>query len=442
MATTLIPLSGDNVFIVPPYIQWSDLNAPPPPVIGGLQYNVEFATVYIPQIREGSEYGEFEKYWEKIQVSRLYCRQQSKDASDVGTGTKENPVNDFYKAADFLHCLSRRICVDAVQIIILPGGDLPDIGYLKQYMYDGNWIVGDLEASDKVTVQCSADLYADTQGFSVLANLTVNVQVASITLPILCGCEIDAPKTSVTTVGYKFDTSIIDSQVQCKHLTCGNRMWGASVRTEGCASLNCICNSNIHIAPQYFSSFSCKHIYAGTLTLSGYVGDRFGNQIISDTIKSSSITGAEVTCYQLLVDSVITCNYEDRLQSGANIWGVSGHGEYIVDMGKNAVVKNSKVIGKNKIMFTGSGRGYYGIIAVITGEGSAISELTVDLRTSAVDIAANSNTHWSIVSYTCAHAVWDTGLTATCKLGCDYKLVEIQPEEDFSWATPCKKMII
>lgn len=392
----------------------------------------ECAIISLPQLTADSDYPHRYTLTEvEVPVYRIYCKHKN-NVADSGNGSVDSPYSNFQLALDHASCVTSMAQCYWVQIVIMSGSEvLRSTEELLDYRGDYNQriILGSTDGTtyfqiasetrlqfSGVISQC--EMHCAGSDFLLLTNCTLK-EGASIRCTYAINCT--------ATKNYFSPQHMYDC-------VCDTSFVGATSMNKCKITLNSSeTEHNISRAAQY--------VYDSEISvISEFV---YYSEFESDIISGSTFQGIKVRCTKLLENSSITLNFPDRVQSGANIWGVSGRGDTIVTMEANSAVKNVTVSGKNKFQFTGSGRGYYGIIAVISPGTCAISNLTANLSTSAVELSdfTDTNQHWCVLSYTCAHAV-SSGSSASCVLGCDYRQVELHPEEGFDWAKPCTEIII
>lgn len=389
----------------------------------------ERASVTMPQLRLQGDYPHRYTLAEgNVSLFRIYC--QNKNGSQPsGDGSSGSPYSSIEEALNHAGCITSIARCYWVQVVVLHNSE--DVNFFDLILnHDlSRVILGSTDGSTFFNIsginspfggiisQCNikGTLRAETliackisDGAYVTCNYAVNCQcqnASSFTATHLFGCACDGSFNGATSVN---QSKITLSSSESEH--------------NIARSVQYLYDSEISADTEFFHH------------------SLFATEIIA----GSKIEGIKVSCKTLVEESSITLNLGERTASGVDIWGVSGTGDYILEMGDNSAVNNVTITGENKFQFTGSGRGYYGLIAILSDQNCSISSIDVNLKTSAVekDDFSGTNQHWSIISYTCAHAVLISSTKAKCLMGCDYKEVGLNPEEGFEWATPCTELII
>ena len=402
----------------------------PATAIEGLQFipiPSESASVMMPQLRTSGDYPHrYTLVTGNVSIYRIYCMNKN-GAEPSGDGSLKNPYTSITKALANALCITDIAKCYWVQVVILSNSDTVNLFGLSAYSDMSRIILG------------------STDGTTFFNMTGVNSPFDGV----ISQCKIKGDIQAETLIDCRI---LEDSSVYCNY------------------AINCKCSNAYSFYATHMHSCACDSSFQGATSMNKckiklnssetehnisrlvqYVYDseidattEFVNYSLftADFIVNSTFSGIKIRCNKLLENSSIAMNFGEHIQSGVGIWGVSGHGDVIVNMGNNSIVKDTTVTGKNKFKFTGSGRGYYGIIAVHSEQSCTISGLNISLSTSAAELGdfSGTNQHWSIISYTCAHALGTN--PAKCVMGCDYKKVELHPEEGFDWAKPCTELYV
>lgn len=421
MRVRAIPLYNGGVATEMPETNTTGLSAIP--------ISSERATIKMPQLRPKGDYPHrYDLVEGNMSLFRIYCIHKNGEEPS-GDGSLDNPYSSIEDALNHAGCITQIAKCYWVQVIVLEHSD--DVNFFDLIIHSdlGRVIIGSLDGStffkisgynspfEGIISQCeiTGTLRAETliackisDGAHVTCNYAVNCQcqnASSFTATHLYGCTCDS--------SFQGATSVNSSKIT---LTSSDR------EHDIMRSVQYLYDSEISVSTDFVTH----------------------SRLNAEIITSSKIYGIRVYCKTLIEDSNITIDFGERTVSGVGVYGVSGKMDYVVEMGNNSAVNSVNITAENKFKFTGSGRGYYGIVAILSTEKCSISNLDVNLKTYAVtqDDFSGTNQHWSIISYTCAHAVLISSTKAKCLMGCDYKEVGLNPEEGFEWATPCTELII